>query len=73
MCQRLSLKEIKSAFREMPKEAMQRFFDTKNPSNDSCDACEAVFGKKAENTLVKDTLYQLQLVTSSNKGSMRRL
>jgi len=68
LCQRLTLKEIKSAFREMPKEDMQRFVDTKNPTNDACDACEAVLGEKAENTLVRDTLYQLQLVTSPNEG-----
>ena len=68
LCQRLVLKEIKTAFREMPKEAMQRFRDTKNPANDACDACEIVLGEKSENTLAKDTLYQLQLVTSPNDG-----
>ena len=68
LCQRLVLKEIKTAFREMPKEAMQRFRDTKNPANDECDACVAVMGEKAENTLVRDTLYQLQIVTSPNEG-----
>ena len=68
LCQRLTLKEIRSAFRDMPSEAMQRFRDTKHPSDDACDFCEAVMGDKAENTLVKDTLYQLQLVTSPNEG-----
>ena len=68
LCQRLALKEIKTAFREMPKEAMQRFQDTKNPANNECDACVAVMGEKAENTLVRDTLYQLQIVTSPNEG-----
>ncbi|CAH3169711.1 unnamed protein product [Porites evermanni] len=57
-----------SAFREMPKEAMQRFQRTQNAADDKCDGCVAVSGDKAENTLVKDTLYQIQLVTSPNKG-----
>ena len=68
LCQRLTLKEIKSAFREMPKEAMQRFQHTQNAADDTCDGCVAVSGDKAENTLMKDTLYQIQLVTSPNKG-----
>lgn len=68
LCQRLTLKEIMSAFREMPKEAMQRFQRTQNAADDKCDGCVAVSGDKAENTLVKDTLYQIQLVTSPNKG-----
>ena len=68
LCQRLVLKEIKTAFREMPKEAMQRFRDTKHPANNECDFCVAVMGDKAENTLVRDTLYQLQIVTSPNEG-----
>ena len=68
LCQRLVLKEIKTAFREMPKEAMQRFRDTKHAANDACDSCEIVLGDKSENTLVRDTLYQLQFVTSPNEG-----
>ena len=68
LCQRLTLKEIKSAFRDMPNEAMQRFRDTEHPADDACDYCVAVMGEKAENTLVRDTLYQLQLVTSPNEG-----
>ncbi|KAJ7370611.1 hypothetical protein OS493_031347 [Desmophyllum pertusum] len=68
LCLRLVLKEIKSAFREMPKEAMQRFSGTKNDALDACDGCEAVMGDKADNTLVRDTLYQLQIVTSPNEG-----
>ena len=68
LCQRLSLKEIKSASREMPKEAVQRFKGTKNAANDACDACVAAMGGKAENTLERDTLYQLQVVTSPNEG-----
>ena len=68
MCQRLGLKEIKNAFHEMPKEAMQRFRGSKNGAQDACDACEVVLGKKSKNTLVRDTLYQLQLVTSPNEG-----
>ncbi|KAJ7387787.1 hypothetical protein OS493_001131 [Desmophyllum pertusum] len=66
LCQRLVLKEVKTAFREMPKEAMQRFHDTKNGANDWCDACEAVMGAKAENNIFRDTLHQVQLVTSPN-------
>ena len=68
LCQRLVLKEIKSAFRQMPKEAVQRFRDTKHAGNDACDSCEVVLGEKSENTLARDTLYQLQLVTSPNEG-----
>ena len=68
LCQRLVLKEISAAFREMPKEAMQRFRDTKHPANDKCDFCVPVMGDKAENTLVRDTLYQLQILTSPNEG-----
>ena len=68
LCQRLVLKEIKTAFREMPKEAMQRFQDTKHAANDACDSCEVVLGDKSENTLVRDTLYQLQFLTSPNEG-----
>ena len=68
LCQRLVLKEIKSVFREMPKEAMQRFLRTKHGAGDACDGCEAVMGDRSENTLAKDTLYQLQLVTSPNEG-----
>lgn len=68
LCKRLVLKEIQSAFREMPKEAMQRFWGTKNGAGDACDACEAVMGDKSENTLARDTLYQLQLITSPNDG-----
>ena len=68
LCQRLVLKEIKSVFREMPKEAMQRFLRTRNGAGDECDGCEAVMGGRSENTLAKDTLYQLQLITSLNEG-----
>ena len=68
LCQRLILKEIKTAFREMPKEAMQRFQDTKHGTTVACDACEIVLGDKAENTLARDTLYQLQILTSPNEG-----
>ena len=34
----------------------------------TCDNCEAVLGEKSENTLAKDTLYQIQLITSPNEG-----
>ena len=68
LCQRLVLKEIKTAFREMPKEAMQRFQETKPDTTNVCDGCEILLGDKAENTLARDTLYQLQFVTSPNEG-----
>ena len=62
------MKEIKTAFLEMPKEAMQRFQNTKQGTTNVCDGCEIVLGDKAENTLARDTLYQLQFVTSPNEG-----
>ena len=68
LCQRLELKEIKSAFREMPNDAVQRFVETKHSADDGCDNCEAVLGEKSENTLDKDTLYQIQFITSPNEG-----
>lgn len=52
----------------MPKEAMQRFVDTKRGAYDECDSCGVVLGEKSVNTLAKDTLYQLQFVTSPNEG-----
>jgi len=58
LCQRLVLKEIKTAFREMPKEAVQRFRDTKHATNDACDSCEVFLGDKSENTLVRNLLIQ---------------
>ena len=42
LCQQLALKEIKSAFCDMPNEAMQRFRATKYGANDVYDACQAV-------------------------------
>ena len=68
LCQRMKLKEIKNAFREMPKEAMQRFVDSKKGAHDECDSCGVVLGEKSVNTLAMDTLYQLQFVTSPNEG-----
>ena len=68
LCQRMKLKEIKNAFREMPKEAMQRFVDSKRGAHDECDSCGVVLGEKSVNTLAMDTLYQLQFVTSPNEG-----
>lgn len=47
---------------------MQRFVDTKRGANDECDYCAVVLGEKSVNTLAKDTLYQLQFVTSPNEG-----
>ena len=54
----VSLKEIKSAFYDIPNKAMQRFRDIR--SNDA-------MGDKAEK-LLSETLYQLQLLKSSNEG-----
>ena len=66
LCQKLVFKEVKSAFRDMPSETMQFFEKTKR--DEICDSCGLQYGRKSENTLVTDTLYQLQLVTSPNEG-----
>ena len=66
LCQKLVLKEVKSAFRDMPSETMQ-FFE-KSKRDEICDSCGIEYGDKSTNTLVRDTLYQLQLVTSPNEG-----
>ncbi|KAL9978380.1 hypothetical protein ACROYT_G015885 [Oculina patagonica] len=66
LCHKLVLKEIKSAFRDMPSEKMQYFAESKR--DDECDSCGLKFGQKSANTLVDDTLYQLQLVTLPNEG-----
>ncbi|RMX61300.1 hypothetical protein pdam_00023567 [Pocillopora damicornis] len=52
----------------MPKEALQRFERAKHAADDRCDGCEALLGQKTENTLVRDTLYQIQFTTSPNEG-----
>lgn len=66
LCHKLVLKEVKSAFRDMPSETMQFF--KKSKRDEACDSCGLEYGAKSENTLVRDTLYQLQLVTSPNEG-----
>ena len=66
LCHKLVLKEINSAFRDMPSEKMQLFVESKRDSE--CDSCGLVLGDKSTNTLADDTLYQLQFVTSPNEG-----
>ena len=66
LCRKLVLKEINSAFRDMPSEKMQLFAESRRDSD--CDSCGLLFGDKSTNTLVDDTLYQLQFVTSPNEG-----
>jgi len=66
LCQKLVLKEVRSAFRDMPSETLQFF--KKSKRNEICDSCGLEYGEKSKNTLVRDTLYQLQLVTSPNEG-----
>ena len=66
LCHKLVLKKINSAFRDMPSEKMQLFDKTRRDGE--CDSCGLIFGGKSTNTLVDDTLYQLQFVTSPNEG-----
>ena len=66
LCHRLVLKRINSAFRDMPSEKVQYF--AKSRRDTDCDSCGSIFGEKSTNTLVDDTLYQLQFVTSPNEG-----
>jgi hypothetical protein len=66
LCHKLSLKEIKTALIELPNEKVQTF---KNTNVDHrCDSCGVVHGEKDENNLSKDTLYQIQFITSPNDG-----
>jgi len=66
LCHHLTLKEIKTAQREMPNDKVQKF---KQSSQDNrCDSCGVILGEKDRNTLVDETLYQIQLVTSPNNG-----
>ena len=65
-CHKLVLKEIKSSFRDMPNADMQ-FFDS-TYRDEKCDSCGLNYGKKSMNTLARDTMYQLQFVTSPNEG-----
>ena len=66
LCQKLVLKDVKSAFRDMPSETLQ-FFKKSKP-DEICDSCGLEYGGKSKNTLVLNTLYQLQLVTFPNDG-----
>ncbi|XP_020613792.1 uncharacterized protein LOC110052015 [Orbicella faveolata] len=66
LCQTLVLKEINSAFRDMPSQEMQFFSESKR--DEECDSCGVLFGEKSTNTLLGDTLYQLQFTTSPNEG-----
>ena len=66
LCQKLVLKDVKSAFRDMPSETLQFF--KKSKRDEICDSCGLEYGGKSKNTLVLDTLYQLQLVTFPNDG-----
>ena len=66
LCHKLVLSKIVSAFRDMPNEKMQAFDKTRRDGE--CDSCGLIFAGKSTNTLVDDTLYQLQFVTSPNEG-----
>ncbi|XP_048575721.1 uncharacterized protein LOC116604845 isoform X2 [Nematostella vectensis] len=66
LCHQLQLKEIKNAQQELPNEKLQLFADTF--VDDKCDSCGVKNGDRAVNTLAKDTLYQIQFVTSPNEG-----
>ena len=66
LCQKLTLKEVKSAFRDMPGEEMQFFKRSKRDK--ICDTCGLEYGSKSKNTLALDTLYQLQLISFPNDG-----
>ncbi|XP_022792463.1 uncharacterized protein LOC111331586 [Stylophora pistillata] len=65
-CHKLVLKEIKSSFRDMPNADIQFFHSSYR--NEKCDSCGLNYGKKSINTLARDTMYQLQFVTSPNEG-----
>ena len=66
LCHKLTLKTIRSAFRDMPSEELQFFEKTKGDA--VCDSCGVVTGDKSTNTLATDTLYQVQFVTLPNEG-----
>ncbi|KAJ7357526.1 hypothetical protein OS493_024331 [Desmophyllum pertusum] len=66
LCHKLVLREILTAFRDMPNEKMQVFEQTRRDGE--CDSCGLLFNDKSTNTLVGDTLYQLQFITSPNEG-----
>jgi hypothetical protein len=67
LCHRLSLKKVKRASREMPSNTVQTFkFSYKNKE---CDSCGVRLAAKATNTLVKDTLYQIQFITTPNNAT----
>lgn len=67
LCHPLSLKQVVQASREMPSHTVQTFkFSFKNRE---CDSCGAKLAAKAVNTMVKDTLYQIQLTTKPNNAT----
>ncbi|KAK3749596.1 hypothetical protein QZH41_002777 [Actinostola sp. cb2023] len=66
LCHKLSLKEVKTALREMPNDKVQKFKTSYRDHR--CDSCGVSLGDKDENTLTHDTLYQIQFVTSPNDG-----
>lgn len=66
LCARLSLKKINSAQQQLPNEKMQTFLHSKRDHR--CDSCGVVAGSRSENTLARDTVYQVQFTTSPNNG-----
>ena len=66
LCQKLVLKEVQSAYIDMPNVKLQLF--EKSSRDDDCDSCGVILGEKSVNTLTKNTLYQLQFTTSPNDG-----
>ncbi|EDO48202.1 predicted protein, partial [Nematostella vectensis] len=66
MCTGLTLKEVKSASRELPSQVVQTF--KYSFPNRECDSCGVKLAAPAKNTMVKDTLYQIKFVTSPNSA-----
>ncbi|XP_031550899.1 uncharacterized protein LOC116288272 [Actinia tenebrosa] len=67
LCLPLSLKQVVQVSREMPSHTVQTFkFSFKNKE---CDSCGAKLAAKAVNTMVKDTLYQIQFTTKPNNAT----
>lgn len=66
LCHKLSLKRINKASREMPGNKVQTF--KSSYKNQECDSCGVRLALKAKNTLVRDTLYQIEFITSPNSA-----
>lgn len=66
LCRPLVLKRINKASREMPGRKVQTF--KSSYKNQECDSCGARHALKAKNTLIKDTLYQIEFITSPNSA-----